>query len=142
MLAWVVRYVMFGYGNAGPLAWMPLYRNHPHGICYDFFFVMGQVYIDQKHPLASALPAQGLMTFLTYGIGMFVGSLICRRIVDFYAKPSPAGAILHDWRAIWMVPAIASAVVLVFFWIGFRNEDRAAAQPLAKTESVSSALSR
>jgi len=73
---------------------------------------------------------------------MFVGSLICGRIVDFYAKSSPAGGILHDWRAIWMVPAIASAVVLVFFWIGFRNEDRAAAQPLAKTESVSSALSR
>src|SRR5207253_9722573 len=66
--------------------------------------------------------AQGLMTFLTYGIGMFVGSLICGRIVDFYAKSSPAGGIVHDWRAIWMVPAIASAVVLVFFWIGFRKD--------------------
>jgi MFS family permease len=133
---------MFGYGNAGPLAWMLYIGIILHGICYDFFFVMGQVYIDQKAPSGLRAAAQGLMTFLTYGIGMFVGSLICGRIVDFYAKSSPAGGILHDWRAIWMVPAIASAVVLVFFWIGFRNEDRAADQPLATTEPVSSALSR
>jgi len=103
---------------------------------------MGQVYIDQKAPSGLRAAAQGLMTFLTYGIGMFVGSLICGRIVDFYAKSSPAGGILHDWRAIWMVPAIASAVVLVFFWIGFRNEDRAADQPLPKTESASPVLSQ
>ena len=96
-----------------------------HGICYDFFFVMGQVYVDQKAP-SSALraAAQGLMTFLTYGIGMFVGSLICGRVVDMYATPSASSGALHDWRAIWMVPAIASAVVLLFFGIGFRKEER------------------
>jgi MFS family permease len=113
-----------------------------HGICYDFFFVMGQVYIDQKAPSALRAAAQGLMTFLTYGIGMFVGSLVCGRIVDLYAKSSPGGGILHDWRSIWMVPAIASAVVLIFFWAGFRSEDRQAGQPLTKPESVSPALSR
>jgi len=72
MLAWVVRYVMFGYGNAGPLAWMLYIGIILHGICYDFFFVMGQVYIDQKAPSGLRAAAQGLMTFLTYGIGMFV----------------------------------------------------------------------
>jgi hypothetical protein len=61
---------------------------------------------------------------------MFVGSLICGRIVDLYATSSSTGALLHNWRSIWMVPAIASAVVLVFFWAGFRKEDRAASQPL------------
>ena len=95
-----------------------------HGICYDFFFVMGQVYVDQKAPSALRAAAQGLMTFLTYGIGMFVGSLICGRVVDMYANPSPTGGVLHNWFSIWMVPAIASAVVLLFFGIGFRNEER------------------
>jgi MFS family permease len=85
------------------------------------------VYVDQKAPQALRAAAQGLMTFLTYGIGMFVGSLICGRIVDFYATPAPAGGVVHDWRAIWLVPAIASAVVLVFFGLGFRKEERAAA---------------
>jgi MFS family permease len=141
MLAWVVRYVMFGYGNAGPLAWMLYIGIILHGICYDFFFVMGQVYVDQKAPSALRAAAQGLMTFLTYGIGMFVGSLICGRIVDLYATSSPTGALLHNWRSIWMVPAIASAVVLVFFWVGFRKEDRAANQALPKTEAVTGALS-
>jgi nucleoside transporter len=128
MLAWAARYLMFGYGNAGPLAWMLYIGIILHGICYDFFFVMGQVYVDQKAPSALRAAAQGLMTFLTYGIGMFVGSLICGRVVDLYAKSSPAGGILHDWRSIWMVPAIASAVVLLFFWVGFRNEERAPSQ--------------
>jgi MFS family permease len=139
MLAWVVRYLMFGYGNAGPLAWMLYIGIILHGICYDFFFVMGQVYVDQKAPSALRAAAQGLMTFLTYGIGMFIGSWICGRVVDLYAVSSPTGAVLHNWRSIWMVPAIASAAVLVFFWAGFRNEDRAANQPQPK--SLSPALS-
>ncbi|HLZ91842.1 MAG TPA: hypothetical protein VKQ28_09015, partial [Candidatus Acidoferrum sp.] len=84
--------------------------------------------------------AQGLITFITYGIGMFIGSWICGRVVDRYAKSLPNG-VLHDWRSIWMVPAIASALVLVFFWAGFRNEDRAAAQPLPG-EVVSGSVSR
>jgi nucleoside transporter len=137
MLAWVVRYLMFGYGNAGPLAWMLYIGIILHGICYDFFFVMGQVYIDKKAPSALRAAAQGLMTFLTYGIGMFVGSLICGRIVDMYAAPGPGGTVLHNWRNIWMVPALGAAMVLVIFWAGFRNEGRAADEPLAKGEVVS-----
>jgi MFS family permease len=86
---------------------------------------MGQVYVDQKAPSALRAAAQGLMTFLTYGIGMFVGSLICGRIVDLYSRSYPSGGVLHDWRSIWMVPAIASAIVLIFFWSGFRNEESA-----------------
>ena len=131
---------MFGYGNAGPLAWMLYIGIILHGICYDFFFVMGQVYVDQKAPSSLRAAAQGLMTFLTYGIGMFVGSLICGRVVDLFAQSTPAG-VVHDWRSIWMVPAIASAVVLVFFWAGFRREDGPAAQSLPNAEAVSGQLS-
>jgi nucleoside transporter len=125
MFAWVARYLMFGYGNSGPLAWMLYIGIILHGICYDFFFVMGQVYVDQKAPAALRAAAQGLMTFLTYGIGMFVGSLICGRVVDAYAKVTPTGNVVHNWLSIWLVPATASAVVLLFFWLGFRKEEPA-----------------
>jgi MFS family permease len=95
-----------------------------HGICYDFFFVTGQVYVDQKAPQALRAAAQGLITFITYGIGMFIGSWICGRVVDYYAKSrAQADGLLHDWRAIWMVPAIASGLVLLFFWAGFKNKE-------------------
>jgi nucleoside transporter len=123
MFAWVARYLMFGYGNSGPLAWMLYIGIILHGICYDFFFVMGYIYVDQKAPAALRAAAQGLMTFLTYGIGMFVGSLICGRIVDMYAISGPGGAVVHNWRNIWMVPAFGAAVVLVIFWLGFRREE-------------------
>ena len=123
MLAWVLRYLMFGYGNTGALAWMLYIGIILHGICYDFFFVMGQVYVDQKAPSALRSAAQGLMTFLTYGIGMFVGSLFCGRIVEMYKTTGPDGSVGHDWRSIWMVPAAAAAVVLVLFAIGFKNRE-------------------
>jgi nucleoside transporter len=134
MLAWVLRYVMFGYGNAGALSWMLYIGIILHGICYDFFFVMGQVYVDQKAPSALRSAAQGLMTFLTYGIGMFVGSLFCGRIVEMYKTAGPDGSAGHDWRSIWMVPAAAAAVVLVFFALGFRNKETDS-QPAAVAET-------
>jgi MFS family permease len=124
MLAWVVRYVCFGVGNSGSLVWLLYLGIILHGICYDFFFVTGQVYVDQKAPQALRAAAQGLITFITYGIGMFIGSWICGRVVDIFVKASPAGGVLHDWRSIWMVPAVGSALVLLFFWLGFRNEER------------------
>jgi nucleoside transporter len=120
MLAWVVRYICFGYGNAGELAWMLYIGIILHGICYDFFFVTGQVYVDQKAPVALRAAAQGLITFITYGIGMFLGSYLSGWVVDLYAKTSGAG-VMHDWRSIWMVPAVGSAIVLLIFLAGFRG---------------------
>jgi len=125
MFAWVLRYLAFGAGNTGSLEWLLYAGIIMHGICYDFFFVTGQVYVDQKAPQALRAAAQGMITFITYGIGMFVGSLICGRVVDAYAINSPAGAISHKWFSIWLVPAIASAAVLLFFALGFRNPDAA-----------------
>jgi nucleoside transporter len=123
MFAWVLRYICFGAGNSGGLVWLLYVGIVLHGICYDFFFVTGQVYVDQRAPAALRAAAQGLITFITYGIGMFIGSWICGRVVDFYAKSSTAGGVLHDWRSVWMVPAIASGVVLLFFWAGFSNKE-------------------
>lgn len=134
MLAWVARLLAFGYGNTGALAWMLYLGIILHGICYDFFFVMGQVYVDQKAPSALRSAAQGLMTFLTYGIGMFVGSLFCGRIVDTYKTLGPDGVVGHNWRSIWMVPAALAGVVLVFFALGFRSKETESA-PVAAVET-------
>jgi len=123
MLAWVLRYICFGTGNAGGLVGLLYIGIVMHGICYDFFFVTGQVYVDQKAPQALRAAAQGMITFITYGIGMFVGSLICGRVVDAYATSTAAGAVAHNWLSIWMVPAAASAAVLIFFALGFRNRE-------------------
>jgi nucleoside transporter len=122
MFAWVARYLLFGFGNSGDLVWMLYIGIILHGICYDFFFVTGQVYVDQKAPVALRAAAQGLITFITYGIGMFLGSYLSGWVVDLYAKTTAVGAP-HDWRSIWMVPAAGSAIVLLIFAMGFKSED-------------------
>src|SRR5579883_1907048 len=123
MLAWFVRYILFGYGNSGALVWMLYVGIAMHGICYDFFFVTGQIYVDRKAPAALRAAAQGLITFITYGVGMFVGSFICGPVVDRYKRVLADGTIGHDWRSIWLVPAIGSALVLLFFLLGFREKE-------------------
>jgi nucleoside transporter len=122
MFAWVARYLLFGFGNSTDLVWMLYIGIILHGICYDFFFVTGQVYVDQKAPLALRAAAQGLITFITYGIGMFLGSYLSGWVVDLYAKTADGG-VPHQWRSIWMVPAAGSAIVLLIFFLGFKRED-------------------
>jgi nucleoside transporter len=117
MLAWGVRYVLFAYGNAGERVLMLLVGIALHGVCYDFFFVSGQIYIDSKAGPQIKGAAQGLITLATYGAGMLIGFWAAGRITDHYAL---AGA--HDWGAIWKLPAMFAALVFVFFALTFRNE--------------------
>lgn len=121
MVAWVVRYLLFAYGDAGPRVWMLWLGIVLHGICYDFFFVTGQIYIDRKARKELRAAAQGLITFLTYGAGMFVGSWISGAVVEHYASPGTLGVAMHDWRSIWMVPAIGAAAILVLFLLTFAD---------------------
>jgi nucleoside transporter len=118
MLAWVVRYMLFAYGNAGELVFLLLLGIALHGVCYDFFFVSGQIYIDSKAGPQIKGAAQGLITLATYGAGMLIGFWAAGWITDHYAV---AGA--HEWRAIWKLPAMFAALVLVFFALTFRNEN-------------------
>ncbi|HEY0796740.1 MAG TPA: MFS transporter, partial [Acidisarcina sp.] len=121
MVAWVLRYLLFAYGNASAQMWMLWAGILLHGICYDFFFVTGQVYIDQKASAGLRAAAQGLITFITYGLGMFVGSWLSGVVVDHYARGG-AGAPGYNWRSIWLFSAGSALVVLVLFLLTFKEE--------------------
>lgn len=118
MLAWSLRYVLFAFGDPSGAALMLLVGIALHGVCYDFFFVSGQIYTDSKAGLANRGSAQGLITLATYGVGMLIGFWIAGRITDLYA----AGAQTHDWHVIWLYPAGFAALVAVAFLALFRNE--------------------
>jgi len=122
MSAWTLRYLFFAYGNPDSRVWMLWAGILLHGICYDFFFVTGQIYIDRKASKALRAAAQGLITFLTYGAGMFVGSWISGAVVEHYA----AGATTHNWPAIWLVPAVGAAVILLLFLVTFSERKKTA----------------
>lgn len=117
MLAWAIRYVLFAYGNAGDAFFMIITGIVLHGICYDFFFVSGQIYTDSKAGEKVKSAAQGLITLATYGVGMLVGFYVAGKITD--ANIVGEG---HDWNAVWVFPAIFAAVVFVIFAIAFKNE--------------------
>ncbi len=123
MSAWVLRYLLFAFGNPGAGMWMLWGGILLHGICYDFFFVTGQIYIDRKASLALRAAAQGLITFITYGVGMFVGSWLSGAVVEHYAIPTPGAAVQYNWHAIWIFAGACSAVVLVFFLFTFREKE-------------------
>ena len=136
MAAWVLRYALFAFGGVGDRMWMLWAGILLHGICYDFFFVTGQIYIDLKAPEAMRAAAQGLITFITYGLGMFVGSWASGVIVEHYALPGVGGATAHDWQPIWLMAGGAALVVLVLFLLTFRERD----SPLTATLTESTAV--
>ena len=120
MLAWTLRYVLFAFGNVGSLVWMLYFGILLHGVCYDFFFVTGQIYVDQKADAKIRAAAQGLYAFVTLGAGLFIGSLISGAVVEAYT--TPGGVLPHDWQTIWLVPAVGAAGVLLLFAAMFRPQ--------------------
>ncbi len=123
MGAWVIRYALFAYGGVGDRMWMLWLGILLHGICYDFFFVTGQIYIDRKASVALRAAAQGLITFITYGVGMFVGSWVSGAVVEHYTLANGLNGTAHEWRPIWLVSAGASAAVMVLFLVTFHDRE-------------------
>lgn len=118
MLAWVLRYVFFAFGNADVNYWMLILGIVLHGVCYDFFFVTGQIYTDNLAGERFKSAAQGMITLATYGVGMLIGSLVAGPVVDLYAQGGS-----HDWRSVWLIPAAIAAFVLLLFVLLFKDRN-------------------
>lgn len=116
MAAWALRYLLFAFGNVGDNYWMLILGIILHGICYDFFFVTGQIYTDNLAGEKIKSSAQGLITLATYGAGMFIGYIVSGYIVDMYAAAEG-----HNWQNIWLVPAGIAAVIMILFLLVFRD---------------------
>lgn len=118
MAAWAIRYVLFAFGNAGDLSFMLLLGIALHGVCYDFFFVSGQLYTNNKAGEKNKSAAQGLITLATYGVGMLIGFKVAGWVADSYKG---------DFKMIWLIPAAIAAAVLLLFLVSFKDDNKQAA---------------
>lgn len=116
LLAWIVRFVFFGYGDPASSLWMLYAAILLHGVCYDFFFVSGMIYTDQKAGEKIKSQAQALISLATYGLGMFIGSVVAGKVKDTYTD-----AEVTNWLNVWLVPAGIAAVSLVFLLLFFKD---------------------
>ena len=120
MLAWAVRYALFAYGNAGELSFMLILGIALHGVCYDFFFVSGQIYTNSKAGERFKSSAQGLITLATYGVGMLIGFAVAGKISDAYKAVDGT----MDWKMIWIIPAGIALVVFLLFALIFNDKTK------------------
>jgi nucleoside transporter len=128
LAAWTIRYALLAHGNAGPGVWMFYVAILLHGVCYDFFFMTGQLYTDQQAPAHLRSAAQGLITFLTYGVGMYAGSLISGSALDLFTTGAGAGAT-RDWRHFWLSSSAGAFVILLVVALMFRSRAKIEATP-------------
>ena len=119
MLAWVVRYGLFAAGATDGVMWMIVGGILLHGVCYDFFFVTGYIYVDKKASPEIRGQAQGFVVLVTLGIGMLIGSIISGKIFNSIVG---ANGGLKEWRQFWAIPAIGAAAILVLFVLLFRDK--------------------
>jgi nucleoside transporter len=126
MFAWVARYVLFALGNNGTLVSLLYAGIILHGVCFDFFFVTGQIYVDQVVQRTQRASAQGFIHVVTYGVGQLIGSWAAGVVVDHYAYAADA-TTRHDWEAVWTVPAVMAGVVALLFLLFFQDPPRMAA---------------
>lgn len=117
MLAWVLRYICFAYGDTGAGLWMLYAGIILHGICYDFFFVTGYMYTENRAGEKIKSAAQGLFTFATYGLGMVIGTWFAGMVTDHYMING-----VQQWQSIWMVPVYIAAAVMIYFMLAFRDK--------------------
>lgn len=129
MLAWVVRYGLFSAAAADGVMWMILGGILLHGVCYDFFFVTGFIYTDKASTPDIRGQAQGLLVLVTQGLGLGIGAQVIGWIVK---RHSDAEGIISDWKMVWFIPCIMAAIVMVGFFLFFRNHTKKAERPAAR----------
>lgn len=120
MGAWALRYVLFAAGADDATVWMILSGIILHGICYDFFFVAGFIYVDKTAPVEIRGQAQGFIILVTYGLGMLIGS----QVAGLLFNGMISGSSLAEWQNFWIVPAIFAAAVMLFFGIMFKDQKK------------------
>src|SRR5690606_17145007 len=120
MGAWVLRYVLFALAAPASVTWMILVGIALHGICYDFFFVTGQIYVDKKSTAAIRGQAQGMLVLVTYGVGMLIGAQVAGNVYNGFLGGAE-GLTLDQWQDFWYLPAGFAAAVAVFFALTFRD---------------------
>ena len=128
MIAWILRFLCFGYGDADGYLWMLFAGIILHGVCFDFFFVTGQIYTNSKAGESIKSSAQGMITMATYGIGMWIGTKLSGYVAKYYTNEQN----VHNWKAIWMVPAVISFAVLILFTLFFSEKNKNI--PIAETQ--------
>jgi nucleoside transporter len=117
MTAWILRYLCFAFGNMEAGIWMLYTGIILHGVCYDFFFVTGYMYTEKKSNERIKSAAQGLFTFVTYGLGMFIGTWFSGFVTTYYSTGQ-----VYQWRNIWFIPAYIAVAVLISFIFFFREK--------------------
>lgn len=117
MMAWAIRYMLFAYGNASELSFMLLIGIALHGVCYDFFFVSGQIYTDARAGEKYKSSAQGLVTLATYGVGMLIGFYVAGLVSEYYRS----AGVENIWQSIWLVPAAIAGLVAILFLLLFKD---------------------
>lgn len=121
MGAWALRYGLFALAAPESVTWMILLGILLHGICYDFFFVTGQIYVDKKSTPAVRGQAQGFLVLVTYGVGMFIGAQVAGMVFNSFLGEASALSLLQ-WKSFWLIPAALAVVVMIFFGLMFREE--------------------
>jgi Kef-type K+ transport system membrane component KefB len=120
MGAWVLRYALFALAAPDAIFWMIAAGILLHGICYDFFFVTGQIYVDKKATPAIRGQAQGFLVFVTYGVGMLIGAQVAGNVYNSFLAGEPQ-LTLQQWQSFWWIPAAFAAAIMVFFAVAFND---------------------
>jgi nucleoside transporter len=134
LFAWSLRYGLLAYGNPGAAVWMFYFAILLHGICFDFFFMTGQLYTDQEAPPKLRGTAQGFYTFVTYGLGMFLGSVLSGITVDMFTRRT-GDIVVRDWQTFWLTSAAGAFLILLVVAGFFQSRAKIESRPAGTGEA-------